>query len=129
MSARFAFGTSISEKMDALSYFNDEQKEKMRELLSGMFSVKEGEDLLWEEDSTQEELLFYYSEVERWALECANQEFGMEFTYHSKPKSAMLSLYRSLSQHFYCYLDGFVQTDSKAVVIEVKATTSKKLRI
>ena len=53
-----------------------------------------------EEDSTQEELLFYYSEVERWALECANQEFGMEFTYHSKPKSAMLSLYRSLSQLF-----------------------------
>lgn len=116
-------------KMDALSYFNDEQKEKMRELLSGMFSVKEGEDLLWEEDSTQEELLFYYSEVERWALECANQEFGMEFTYHSKTKNQQCFRFTDRYHNtFYCYLDGFVQTDSKAVVIEVKATTSKKIK-
>lgn len=116
-------------KMDAESYFNDEQKAKMRELLSAMFSIEEGEDLLREEDSTQEALLSYYSDVEKWALECAKSEFGLEFVYHPETKNQKCFRFTDRYQNtFYCYLDGFGENDSEVVVIEVKATTSRKFQ-
>lgn len=117
------------QRMGADSFFNDEQKEEMRELLGQMFSEEDGEDLLQETNSQQEALLSYYSEVEKWGLRCAEARFGREFVYHPLTKDQ--KCFRFEDQYrvgYYCYLDGYSESDSEVIVIEVKATTSKKFQ-
>jgi hypothetical protein len=101
----------------------------MLELLSHMFSEDEGIDLLNEPDVQLEAMLPYYSEVERWALKCASKQFGLNFEFHSETKEQECFQFTDLYNNtFYCFLDGYNETDSEVYVIEVKATTNRKFK-
>jgi len=116
------------QRLGAGSFFNDEDKEKMRDLLANMFSEEEGEDLLKEANEEHEAMLEYYSEVEQLALVCASRKFGREFTYYPETKNQ--KCFRFTDRYgvsFYCHLDGFSEGDP-CVVVEVKATTSRKFQ-
>ncbi|MGB4694840.1 MAG: DUF2779 domain-containing protein [Acholeplasmataceae bacterium] len=117
------------QRLGAESFFNDEQKEKMRELLTQMFSAEDGEDLLREENAEQEAMLDYYEEVERWALVCAEKQFGRAFAYHRETKKQKCFRFTDpYGNAYYCHLDGYSEGKNECIVIEVKATTSRKFR-
>ena len=108
------------------SIFNNDENERVYEILQNMFDDEDGEDLLVKEDPQLEAMLPYYSEVERWALIYASHQFGIEIPFFSKTKNQKCFRFFEDGHEFYTFLDGYAEKDDKAIIIEVKATTSKK---
>ena len=112
-------------KLDSnISYFDEE---KITDILSLMFDEDTGDDLIINDDESLKEMLEFYNEVERHAVEIASKKFGGEIKYHKETKDQKVFSYVDESGHnFYCYLDGYLEKDNEVIIIEVKATTSRK---
>ncbi len=109
-----------------IQLFDDENENKTREILSHMFDDETGEDLLEISNEQLEIMLPYYRDVEKWALNIASKTFFVPFVFHKQTKEQTKFSFRSLDHSYYTYLDGYYEDDEQAIVIEVKATTSKK---
>ncbi|MGD9605340.1 MAG: DUF2779 domain-containing protein [Bacilli bacterium] len=109
-----------------VTLFNDERQTKAREILAKMFDDETGDDLLAVTNDQIEVMLPYYQAVERLALEIATNTFNVFFPFFEKTKDQTLFSFKTTSHRYYTYLDGYFEDDKQAIVIEVKATTSKK---
>jgi len=107
-----------------LSYFDEE---KVLDILKEMFDEVTGEELI-EYKEQIEEMQQIYKDVERYALEIASNTFGGTFIYYADTKKQKCFSFKDKSHEFYCYLDGYLEKDNEVIVIEVKATTSKKYK-
>jgi len=103
-------------------------EEDIIDILSSMFDVETGEELL-EIDEKTEALLDFYKDVEKEALKQATKTFGVPFTYvESTKQQKQFSFTDEKGHEYYSYLDGYAETEEEAIVIEVKATTTAKFR-
>lgn len=109
-----------------ISYFGEEN---VNEILGMMFDEETGEDFIIKDDKSLEEMLKYYHDVEKYAINIASKIFGGEIKYFKETKKQKSFSFRDDYNHtFYCYLDGYLEKDDSVIVIEVKATTSKKFQ-
>ncbi|HBP26276.1 MAG TPA: hypothetical protein DD618_04920, partial [Acholeplasmatales bacterium] len=108
--------------------FDDEQKMAAREMLSRMFDEETGDDLLEVTDVQLETMQPYYRDVEKWALKIASRTFGLPFVFHEDTKDQKKFQFSEKGHRFYCYLDGYFEDETQAVIVEVKATTSAKFQ-
>lgn len=117
-------------KLDSnISFFNDEKIEKTLEILSLMFDDESGDDILTTANPQLEALLPYYNLVEEYAIRIARNKFNLPFEYYETTHDQQCFSYQDPSGHtFYCYLDGYGEGEDEVLVIEVKATTSKKFK-
>lgn len=112
-----------------VSFFDDERLEKTREILNLMFDDESGEDILITDNPQMEALLPYYNLVEAYAIQIAQEKFNLPFEYYENTRDQKCFSYQDPSGHtFYCYLDGYGERQDDVLVIEVKATTSKKFK-
>ncbi|MGD9886428.1 MAG: DUF2779 domain-containing protein [Bacilli bacterium] len=109
-----------------VNLFDDEKQNKAREILSKMFDDETGEDLLAIVNDQIEVMLPYYQEVESTALKIASETFGVFFPFFEKTKDQTMFSFKTPNHRYYTYLDGYYEDEKKAIVIEVKATTSRK---
>lgn len=109
-----------------LSYFDEEN---VLEILSSMFDEETGEDLIINDNKTLEAMLEFYQDVEKYAIQIASNVFGIKIEYYKETKKQKSFTFKDESNHsFYCYLDGYLEKEDEVIVIEVKATTSKKYK-
>lgn len=109
-----------------ISYFDEED---IREILGLMFDEDSGDDLIVKDQKSLEEMLKYYSDVEKYALDIASRKFKGKFEFFKDTKKQKSFSFKDEYNHnFYCYLDGYLEKDDTVVVIEVKATTSRKFK-
>src|SRR5690554_5600029 len=109
-----------------LSYFDEEN---VLEILSSMFDEVTGEDLIINDNKTLEAMLEFYQDVEKYAIQIASNVFGIKIEYYKETKKQKSFTFKDESNHsFYCYLDGYLEKEDEVIVIEVKATTSKKYK-
>jgi len=108
--------------------FDDEEKTEAREILRLMFDEETGDDLLEVSNEQMEIMLPYYRDVEKWALKIASETFLLPFPYFEKTKDQTCFAFKSQNHRYYTYLDGYYEDESQAIVIEVKATTSRKFK-
>lgn len=102
--------------------------EDIIDILSSMFDVESGDELLKVDEKT-EALLEFYKDVEKEALKQATKTFGVPFAYEESTKQQKQFSFTDEKGHeYYSYLDGYAETEEEAIVIEVKATTTAKLR-
>lgn len=115
-------------KLDSnLSYFDEEN---VMEILGLMFDEESGEDLIIKDEKSLEEMLKYYNDVEKYAIEIASKKFDGKIEYFKETKKQKNFSYKDSSGNiFYCYLDGYLENEDEIIVVEVKATTSKKFKI
>jgi len=103
-----------------------ENRENVIEMLHKMFG-EDGEDLIKIPDQKLEAMLCYYQEVERLALEEASKLLGKPFEYKEKTKEQKsFSITDTLGNTFYTYVDGYYEDENEIIIIEAKASTSKK---
>lgn len=104
-----------------------DETEKLIELLGTMFDVESGDDLIDVVDPQLDALLYYYNLLEKHAMEIAQRHFGKNIIYDLNTKNQKVFSFTDESKHqFYCYLDGYQETETEVRVFEVKATTSRK---
>lgn len=108
--------------------FDDERKMAAKEMLSRMFDEETGDDLLEVSDVQLETMQSYYRDVEKWALKIAQKTFGLPFTFQEDTKKQTKFGFSEKGHQFYCYLDGYCEDETQAVIVEVKATTSGKFK-
>lgn len=108
-----------------VSIYNNEDRYELIETLATMFDCDSGEDLINVVDPQLEALLPYYNELERHAMEIAERKFGGKILYSLETKKQKSFSFTNNKHQFYCYLDGFLETNNDVKVFEVKATTSK----
>ena len=102
--------------------------EDIIDILSSMFDIESGEELLKVDEKT-EALLEIYKDVEKEALKQASKTFDVEFAYEENTKKQkQFSFTDEKDYTYYSYLDGYAETKDEAIVIEVKATTASKIR-
>ena len=105
---------------------DDEDIDNIKHVLEVMFSDA-GDDLVKLPDEKLEAFLEYYKETERLALEEASRTFGKVFEYKESTKEQKsFSISDTHGNTLYTYLDGYNEDDDEIIVVEVKATTSKK---
>jgi len=110
-----------------ISLFEDDRLIKIKDVLGLMFDEDNGDDLLNVINPQFEALLPYYSDVEKWAIKIADDVFKTSIKYFEKTKDQQEFIYKDNNNHtFHCFLDGYKVLDDEVIVIEVKATTSKK---
>ncbi|MFA5765166.1 MAG: DUF2779 domain-containing protein [Bacilli bacterium] len=103
-------------------------EEDIIDILSSMFDIESGEELLKVDEKT-EALLEFYKDVEKEALKQATKTFDVEFIYQEATKmQKQFSITDEKGHTYYSYLDGYAETETEAMVIEVKATTTAKFR-
>ncbi|NLD25890.1 MAG: DUF2779 domain-containing protein [Acholeplasmataceae bacterium] len=115
-------------KMDVEGLFNNDEMERRLELLGLMFDSEDGEDLLLESDPQIEVMLPFYREVEKWAIRYADRQFNREFISSPDTKKQKCFSFRDGAHSFYCYLDGYAENDQEIIIVEVKATTTRKFK-
>ena len=108
-------------------YKEEEKEELLSEIISGMEDESNG--ILNDDDPKLEALLPYYNEVEYWAAQKVKKHFKGKFTYSSKNTFAQkkFSFVRD-GINYLCYVDIFNEVDDTFNIIEVKATTTKKVK-
>jgi hypothetical protein len=108
--------------------FDDERKMAAREMLARMFDKETGDDLLEVSDVQLETMQPYYRDVEKWALKIGERTFGLPFVFQEDTKKQTKFAFSEKGHQFYCYLDGYFEDETQAVIVEVKATTSGKFK-
>lgn len=111
------------------SIFGDDEKDNIVELLHSMFDSDTGDDLVNIPDAQMQALLPYYNKLEEHAMAVASEYFGGNIHYSLETKKQ--KSFQFIDNHhneYYCYLDGFQETDTEIRIFEVKATTTKKFR-
>ena len=109
------------------SIFGDDEQDNLVELLQTMFDEDSGEDLVNVADPQMQALLPYYNKLEEYAMQVASRGFGGNILYSLETKKQKSFQFIDENKHeYYCYLDGFQETEDEIRVFEVKATTSKK---
>jgi len=120
----------ITSNMTIDEYIKEEEKDKYKELLFGMFESSEDEDidLTVKVDKQLEAMMEYYKEVEVTAGLEVERIFGGETIYS-------LDTYRQESFDFskngikyLCFVDIYNESNNEINIIEVKATTSRKYK-
>lgn len=100
--------------------------EEIKNLLHKMFS-DDGNDEIRVTDQQLELLMGYYKEVERLALREASIILNKKIEYYEQNNEQMrISFHDKNGHQLYTYLDGYYEDDEEIVIVEVKATTSKK---
>jgi hypothetical protein len=105
---------------------DDDDKADFIELLSSMFDLETGDDLVDVVNPQLEALLPYYNKLEKYAMEVATKRFGSNIIYNLDTKKQKLFSYTEKEHSYLTYLDGFQETEDEVRIFEVKATTSKK---
>jgi|SRR5690554_2431488 len=108
----------------SVSLYNDEDKFDIIELLGSMFDVETGDDLIDVTSPQLEALLPYYNQLEIHAMEVAEKKFGKNIIFSLETNEQKSFSFKDGKNQFYCYLDGFQETEDEVRVFEVKATTS-----
>lgn len=112
-----------------VSPFANDEYFDILETLHLMFDEETGEDLIDITDPQHEALLPYYQQLEDYAMEVAKRKFGNNIIHNiDVKKQKSFNFFDNYNHEYYCYLDGFQETDDEVRVFEVKATTSKKFQ-
>jgi hypothetical protein len=107
-------------------YLKYERETQVKEMISLMFD-EEDEDLTEVEDPQLEALLDYYKEVELLAGKRVENIFNGKTIYNEKTyKQQSFDFVRNAIRYL-CYVDIYNENDDEINIIEVKATTSKKM--
>ena len=125
----FPLGEIYNKKLNQkVNFFDEDRNEKILELLSCFFD-EDGEDLIMPDQTQIEAMLPFYQDVERVAIDIASKVFKREFVFCENTKDQKsFSFTDNNGYTFYCYLDGYVEDEKEAVVIEVKSISSTKLK-
>lgn len=120
----YALDNIYQKKLDS----SIEVDEELLEILREMFDEETGEEFITIDEKTLA-MLEYYKDVEREAIKQANMTFFSGFKYEENTKNQTLFSYTDDNQNvFYSYLDGYNENEKEAIVIEVKATTTSKVK-
>lgn len=112
---------------NASIFGDDDKKSDIIDLLQTMFDVDTGDDLIEIPDPQLDALLPYYNQLEQYAMEIAKKKFGSNIWYSLDTKKQKSFSFTDNNHHqYYCYLDGYLETDTSVTIFEVKATTSRK---
>lgn len=104
----------------------DDEKEEMREIFYSMFDEETGEDLTVATNAQIDAMQSYFTELEIIAGEHISKLFGGEVHYSRKTKEQKLFSFNNSDYEYFCYLDGYLETDEGIKIFEVKGTTSNK---
>lgn len=110
------------------SKFTDDEKEELIELLGTMFDSESGDDFIDVVDVQMQALLPYYNALESYAMKIAEEKYGFGIIHNKETKKQKLFNFFDGKYEFFCYLDGFQETDEVIRIFEVKATSAKKFR-
>lgn len=115
---------TFSDNMDDL--MTAENNAKMLMLMNDMYD-EDDEDLIVKEDIQLQAMMPYYNEIEGLTAQAVSNRFQGDFTFNmlDTQKQKKFEMEKD-GYYFYCFLDGFLETDSGFKVFETKATTSKK---
>lgn len=109
------------------SIFSDDKADYI-ELLSSMFDVVTGDDLVDQIDPQYEALLPFYNQLEAYAMQVAKAKFGNNIIHNPDTKKQKYFTYRDGLHDYITYLDGYQELHDEVRVFEVKATSVKKFR-
>ena len=109
------------------SLFSDDKADYL-ELLSSMFDVETGDDLIDQVDPQYEALLPFYNQLEAHAMAVAKAKFGPNIIHNLDTKKQKYFTFRDGNYDYITYLDGYQELDDEVRIFEVKATSVKKFR-
>ncbi|HHU81160.1 MAG TPA: DUF2779 domain-containing protein [Acholeplasmataceae bacterium] len=104
----------------------DDEKEEMRDIFYSMFDEETGEDLTIESNAQLEAMQEYFTEIEIIAGKKISELFGGDVHYSKTTKEQKLFSFEEGENEYFCYLDGYLETDEGIKIFEVKGTTSNK---
>ncbi len=123
-------GVEIKELEEDIKHLEDvtfnELDEKSLEIFECLFDELTGEDLTNVTSAQLEAYADTFVEVERLAIEQARRLFNEDIIASTNTFEQKSFSYTENDNTYYCYLDGYSETDTNINVFEVKATTSKK---
>lgn len=121
----------LASKMTLEEYKKEEENIEINELLSSMFQEDEdgGEDidLTVKEDIQLSAMMGFYKEVELEAARLAKKIFKGKFVYSENTYNQESFDFVQNGIRYLCYTDIYNENDDEINIIEVKATTSRKL--
>lgn len=123
-------GVEVKELLDDVNELKDvvfnEIDEKSMEIFECLFDETTGEDLTNVTSAQLEAYADTFVEVERLAIEQARRMFNEEIHASTNTFEQKCFSYDESDHTYYCYLDGYSETDDVINIFEVKATSSKK---
>ncbi len=114
---------TFSKNMDDLMTI--ENLAKKNALLTDMYENQENKEIL-KSDLQFEVMKPYYDKVEILTANAVKKHFEGRLTYSANTYNQKRFLMEKDGYQFYCFLDGFLQTEDGFMVFETKATTSRK---
>lgn len=112
------------EKLEGIKF--NEIDDKALEIFESLFDEMTGEDLTNVTSAQLEAFAETFVEVERLAIEQAKKMFKEDIIASTNTYEQKSFSYTENDHTYYCYLDGYSETDNHINVFEVKSTTSKK---
>ena len=123
-------GVGVRELMDDVEALDgvafNELDENALEIFECLFDNETGEDLTNVTSAQLEAFADTFVEVERLAIEQAKKIFGDNIIASTNTFEQKSFSYTENEHTYYCFLDGYSETDDVINIFEVKATTSKK---
>ncbi len=107
-------------------YLKEESKLELKEILYSMFD-EENNDITVKDDKQLEALLKYYKEVEILAGRFVSKLFGGNTIFSEETYKQESFDFVKNGIRYLCYVDVYNETEDSINIIEVKATTSKKM--
>jgi hypothetical protein len=123
---RYINGLDVADVLNLPDGQFEEEKEEIREIFGDMFDGETGEDLTLTSDAQMEAMQEYFTETEMVAAREITSLFGGNLIYSRNTKEQKRFGFTDKGDEYYCYLDGYLETDEGLRVFEVKATTSNK---
>lgn len=118
----------LESDMTLEEYIKEEENEKYKELLDGMFDEEEGIDNTVKVDKQLEAMMDYYKEVEINAGRLAEKYFGGESIYSLETYNQESFSFSLNGIKYLCFVDIYNESNDEINIIEVKATTSRKYK-
>lgn len=116
---------SFSEDLDDL--MTAENIEKRNILLDDMWDLEDEErDLLQKDDPQFEVMMPFYNEIEVISAKSIKDKFKGDLIFNTDTFKQKSFKMEKEGYHFYCFLDGFLDTKDGFSVFETKATTTRK---
>lgn len=104
----------------------EDHQEEILEMLSEMFDIETGEDIINMTNPQLEAFQDIFTEVERLAMQYVSKVFQCPILSSTDTYEQKKYEYRYDGNTFYCFLDGYYEDEEKIYIFEVKATTSRK---
>lgn len=114
-----------SDEPELEDLFSEENRAKTMTLLDAMID-EEGTELLVHRDEQMETMLPYYRQIEILAGEAIKNRFGGNVIYSLDTYQQKRFAFEENGYRFYCFLDGYQESETECRIMEVKATTCKK---